>query len=296
MANPIPMLKFQAFDSSGAPLSSGKLYTYEAGTTTPKTTYTDSTLGTPNANPVILDSRGEANVWLSGGYKFILKDSADVTIYTVDNITDALANTTISGTLTISSTAVTWSGNPTHSGNHTFSGNVTVQGNTALGNAGTDTVTTTGNVVHGAPTSGATVTSTSIAGGGNVYTATDGTCTSHWASLVASGMLLGTTTAHKLELETNSAVRQSINSAGNHTFSAPSSGTTATVTISALSGAAPLKLGTLTVANLPAAATAGAGSTAFVTDANATTHASVVAGGGSNGIPVYCDGTNWRIG
>jgi hypothetical protein len=54
--------------------------------------------------------------------------------------------------------------------------------------------------------------------------------------------------------------------------------------------------GTLTVATLPAAATAGAGARAFVTDANATTFASIVAGGGANGVPVYSDGTNWRIG
>lgn len=52
----------------------------------------------------------------------------------------------------------------------------------------------------------------------------------------------------------------------------------------------------VTVATLPAAAAGLAGYRAFVTDANATTFASIVAGGGSNGVPVYCDGTNWRIG
>ena len=52
----------------------------------------------------------------------------------------------------------------------------------------------------------------------------------------------------------------------------------------------------VTVATLPAAGTAGAGARAFVSDANATTFASVVAGGGANGVPVYSDGTNWRIG
>ena len=51
-----------------------------------------------------------------------------------------------------------------------------------------------------------------------------------------------------------------------------------------------------TVAELPGAAAVGAGSRGFVTDANATTFASIVAGGGSNGVPVYCDGTDWRIG
>lgn len=54
-----------------------------------------------------------------------------------------------------------------------------------------------------------------------------------------------------------------------------------------------IRTGTTTVASLPAAT---AGKRAFVTDANATTFASVVAGGGANGVPVYADGANWRIG
>lgn len=51
-----------------------------------------------------------------------------------------------------------------------------------------------------------------------------------------------------------------------------------------------------TVASLPTAATAGAGSQYFVSDATATTFASIVAGGGANNVPVYSDGVNWRIG
>lgn len=38
------------------------------------------------------------------------------------------------------------------------------------------------------------------------------------------------------------------------------------------------------------------GTRAFVTDATATTFASIVTGGGANPVPVYYDGTNWRIG
>lgn len=57
-----------------------------------------------------------------------------------------------------------------------------------------------------------------------------------------------------------------------------------------------IRMATTTVAALPAAATAAAGARMFVTDANATTFASVVAGGGANTVPVYSDGTNWRIG
>ena len=52
----------------------------------------------------------------------------------------------------------------------------------------------------------------------------------------------------------------------------------------------------IAVADLVSAATAGSGARAFVTNATATTFASVVAGGGANPVPVYSDGTNWRIG
>ena len=83
--SPTPFLQFT--DANGSPLSGGKLYTYAAGTTTPLATYTDSTGGSSNTNPVILDSRGQAAVWLSSSaYKFVLKDSTDVTIKTTDNI------------------------------------------------------------------------------------------------------------------------------------------------------------------------------------------------------------------
>ena len=82
-----PFGPFRALDNNGLPLNGGKLYTYEAGTSTPKATYTDVTGTVSNANPTILDSAGYANVWLgSGGYKFILKTSADVTLWTIDNI------------------------------------------------------------------------------------------------------------------------------------------------------------------------------------------------------------------
>lgn len=79
--------KLQFFDAGGNPLVGGKLYTYEAGTTTPLATYTDSTGNTANPNPVILDSRGEASVWFgSGQYKVRLTTSTDVEIWTVDNL------------------------------------------------------------------------------------------------------------------------------------------------------------------------------------------------------------------
>ena len=82
-----PTPKLQFFDANGAPLAGGLLYTYEAGSTTPLATYTDSTGVSANTNPIVLDSRGEANVWLSFvAYKLALYTSAGVLIWTVDNI------------------------------------------------------------------------------------------------------------------------------------------------------------------------------------------------------------------
>ena len=51
-----------------------------------------------------------------------------------------------------------------------------------------------------------------------------------------------------------------------------------------------------TVATLPSAVTSGVGARGFVSDATATTFASTVSGGGANKVPVYSDGTNWKIG
>jgi len=87
MATLTPVPKIQFFDANGNPLAGGKLYSYDAGTTAPRPTYTDYGGGTPNANPVILDSRGEANVWLDSAlYKLKLTSATDVEIWTVDNV------------------------------------------------------------------------------------------------------------------------------------------------------------------------------------------------------------------
>jgi len=101
-----PAAKMQFFAASGIPLAGGLLYTYAAGTTTPSTTYTDSSGGTANSNPIVLDARGEANVWLGAAtYKFKLCDSTNTEIWTVDNIsapTSALSPV-LSGNVTVSS-------------------------------------------------------------------------------------------------------------------------------------------------------------------------------------------------
>ena len=50
----------------------------------------------------------------------------------------------------------------------------------------------------------------------------------------------------------------------------------------------------VTVANLPP--NPHQGERSFVTDATATTYASTVVGGGANIVPVFYNGTAWKIG
>lgn len=88
MASLLPVVKTRFFDANGDPLSGGKVFSYVAGTNTPLATYTDQTGLVANTNPVILDSQGYANIWLTGSYKIILQDSAGSQIFSVDNIFD----------------------------------------------------------------------------------------------------------------------------------------------------------------------------------------------------------------
>ncbi len=88
----MPMPKLQFFSNTGQPLAGGLLYTCQPGTTCgpsptfPKFTYTDSTGTTANPDPVVLDSAGRANIWITGFYKIALYSSVGVLIYTVDNV------------------------------------------------------------------------------------------------------------------------------------------------------------------------------------------------------------------
>ena len=75
---------------TGLPLSGGRLYSYQAGSSTPLATYTTISGTIANANPIILgtDGRAPSEIWLTYGYnyKFILQDSAGGTIATYDDI------------------------------------------------------------------------------------------------------------------------------------------------------------------------------------------------------------------
>jgi hypothetical protein len=77
----------QYFDDAGDPLSSGKIYFYETGTTTLKDTFSDINQTIANTNPVILTAAGrQPNIFFSGTAKAILVDKNNVQILVRDPI------------------------------------------------------------------------------------------------------------------------------------------------------------------------------------------------------------------
>ena len=104
----------QFFDDNGIPLAGGLIYTYQAGSSTPLATYTDNGGNIANANPIVLDASGRTpqEVWLFTGYsyKFILKNSDDVLIQTLDNIYPILQNAPASAPAIPTGGIIIWSG------------------------------------------------------------------------------------------------------------------------------------------------------------------------------------------
>lgn len=96
MANLLaPTAKAKFFDNNGRPASGYKLFTYAAGTNTKLDTYVAAGGGL-NTNPIILDFRGEANVWFppNVAYKLVFSPPSDTdpptaAIWSVDNIVDS---------------------------------------------------------------------------------------------------------------------------------------------------------------------------------------------------------------
>lgn len=100
-----PVLRQKFFGNDGNPLNGGKLFTYIAGTTTKQGTFRDANGVGSNTNPVILDYRGEADVWTppNVGFKFVLAPANDTDpptnpIWTVDSVTNAQLLTLYGGT------------------------------------------------------------------------------------------------------------------------------------------------------------------------------------------------------
>lgn len=74
-------------DSSGQPVSGANIHSYDAGTTTPRSLYSDYKKLSAASNPYVADSNGRAQLYGDGLYKLVIKDAADsATLYTWDNL------------------------------------------------------------------------------------------------------------------------------------------------------------------------------------------------------------------
>ena len=86
-----PLINEQQMDANGDPLSGGFIEVYLAGSSTPAATTSDKAGAVPNTWPMVLNTLGvntQGAVWVTGGalYKFIIKNAANVTQRTIDNI------------------------------------------------------------------------------------------------------------------------------------------------------------------------------------------------------------------
>lgn len=105
----LPIPRLYGIDA-GIALPGAKLSVFSAGTSTPVDTYSDVNLTTPNANPVVADADGLFGpIYIPAiSVKVVLKDSADATIYTQDNVAavgltalQAVSNSVADGRLTV---------------------------------------------------------------------------------------------------------------------------------------------------------------------------------------------------
>lgn len=117
----------QFFDNGGDPASGGQLFTYAAGTLTPLATYTDRSGTVPNSNPVILNSSGRADIWLTinTAYQLILKDSLGNVLDSVDNFYAGADPAQLTAAGIVPATGGTYTGLVSFTGGATFDGTAT---------------------------------------------------------------------------------------------------------------------------------------------------------------------------
>lgn len=92
MATSVVNPRIQFFANNGRPLIGGRIHTYVAGSSTRARTYKDAAKAQPNTNPIVLDGRGEAQIYLAEGveYKFVVEDSKGALIYTQEPVYGAI--------------------------------------------------------------------------------------------------------------------------------------------------------------------------------------------------------------
>jgi hypothetical protein len=80
-----------AFNNAGTRAPGAKVYFFEAGTTTPRTSYADAALATPHTHPVLADGNGRfPAIFLDyGDYRERVRSAGDTTLWDTDSIPNA---------------------------------------------------------------------------------------------------------------------------------------------------------------------------------------------------------------
>src|SRR5262245_44615534 len=112
LSDPVPVVifpwpVFTANGTDGLPLIGGQLFSYQAGTSTPKSTYADPFMTVPNPNPTILNSEGQAIVYLLDLYKLRLLDPDGVLLWEVDSYTFSSGVTPGDGAVQVGTSSTT---------------------------------------------------------------------------------------------------------------------------------------------------------------------------------------------
>src|SRR5690606_8773151 len=84
IATPMPQLRAKFTSKLGIPLSGCKVYTYEPSSDILKKTWLDIDKTVENTNPILLDAAGEADIYLDGLYRIVVKDRFGFVVYDVE--------------------------------------------------------------------------------------------------------------------------------------------------------------------------------------------------------------------
>ena len=171
MGNLASYPKYRVIDENGIAQVDAQLWTYAAGTTAPKFTYSDAELTVENTNPVLMDVNGEAVVRLDGFYKFIQRESDGSRMWTLDWVSGddvygdftVTGNTTLGGTLAVTG-ATTLASTLAVTGASTFTGAVTMANTLAV--TGTTTFSGTTNLTGTVNITGSTTITENLDMGG----------------------------------------------------------------------------------------------------------------------------------
>ena len=188
--------------NNGSPLNAGVIYTYQTNTTTPLATYTDYTGNTQHTNPVVLDSNGYAQIWMTdtSNYDFVIKTSTGTTLYTLTNIqgvgtttsalTKAFANIDMNGYSIITNTVnQSLSITPNGTGSTNIKNLVASSGNFSVTSG---TIACTGNITSSAG---------SVSANGTVTAGTGLVATTGGVTATAGGVII---TAGNLQMPSSS--------------------------------------------------------------------------------------------